>query len=460
MIGKSRIAFRVDVGGLNRTGSAVDVTAADDLIDSGAKLHFQFLGDLLAGIELLHRNDLLGHLVALSDQVGDHRHDARHISGIEFIGDKDAAVHDSIQDTGLDEVVNRLTQRRAAHAPKITQNLFIGDLRVRLETIDDDEVFEFLDRFHSRRDLAYCHIFSEIILLRFFHKHRYKAKKESTMSKITASDFAAMTVSYQQYSYDYTLNSLHQIGIENIDFWGGTPHYYRFDHSDDEARRFLKELKRKAQDLGMKYVVYTPETLAYPYSITDPNKKTVQRTIDYFRLCMDDALTLGTDSLFINTGTGLRDVPVDQSMATCIEAISKICEDAQSKGVTMLLEQLQPYESNICYNISAIRQIVDAVKSPALKLCIDLTAMDVAGENLNMYFDSFGKDMIGLIHFSDSHHEICGTGNLPLKEYIETLEKYDYDSYVDFEINDSIYWEDPHTPHLQSFEYVRQLLLM
>ena len=95
-----------------------------------------------------------------------------------------------------------------------------------------------------------------------------------------------------------------------------------------------------------------------------------------------------------------------------------------------------------------------------MKLCIDLTAMDVAGENLNMYFDSFGKDMIGLIHFSDSHHEICGTGNLPLKEYIETLEKYDYDSYVDFEINDSIYWEDPHTPHLQSFEYVRQLLLM
>ena len=92
------------------------------------------------------------------------------------------------------------------------------------------------------------------------------------MSKITASNFAAMTVSYQQYSYDYTLNSLHQIGIENIDFWGGTPHYYRFDHSDNEARRFLKELKRKAQDLGMKYVVYTPETLAYPYSITDPNK--------------------------------------------------------------------------------------------------------------------------------------------------------------------------------------------
>ncbi len=278
------------------------------------------------------------------------------------------------------------------------------------------------------------------------------------MSKITAHSFAAMTVSYQQYSYDYTLNSLAQIGIENIDFWGGTPHYYRFDHSDAQARRFLEKLRKKAEDRGMKYVVYTPETLAYPYSITDPDKKTVQRTIDYFRLSMDDALTLGTSNLFINTGTGLRDLPVCQSMATCIEAISRICADAENKGVTMLLEQLQPYESNICCNIGAIRQIVDAVKSPALKLCVDLTAMDVAQENLSMYFDTFGKDMIGLIHFSDSHHEICGTGKLPLKEYIMTLEEYGYDSYIDFEINDSIYWEDPHTPHLQSFEYMKKLL--
>ena len=75
-----------------------------------------------------------------------------------------------------------------------------------------------------------------------------------------------------------------------------------------------------------------------------------------------------------------------------------------------------------------------------------------------MYFETFGKEMIQLIHFSDSHHEVCGTGDLPLKEYIETLQKYDYDSYIDFEINDSIYWEDPHTPHLQSYQYVASFI--
>ena len=279
------------------------------------------------------------------------------------------------------------------------------------------------------------------------------------MSKITIDDFAIMTPSYQQYSLDYTLNSIKKIGIKNVDFWGGIPHFYRQDYSESEVETRLKEIRKQIKDLGMKVVIYTPETLAYPYTIADPNKKTVQRTIDYFSQCMDDALTLGTDRLFINTGTGLRDVDKAKSMEICVDSISKICQIAEKKGIKMMLEQLQPYESNICTDIKAIKHIVDSVKSPALKICVDLVAMDVAKENLEMYYDMFGEDMIQFIHFSDSHHEVCGTGNLPLREYLDTLEKHNYSSIVDLEINDSMYWEDPHTPHKQTVDYIKEKLL-
>lgn len=278
------------------------------------------------------------------------------------------------------------------------------------------------------------------------------------MRKITMNDFAAMTVSYQQYSFDYVLNSLQKIGIRNIDFWGGIPHFCHLDYSNKEAETFLKQLRQKAEDRGMRFVIYTPETLAYPFSIADPNTRTVERTIDFFRTSMDDALTLGTDRLFINTGTGLRDHPVEQSMEICINAIRKICDDAENKGITMMLEQLQPYESNICTDINAIKKIVDAVDSPNLKICVDLVAMDVAKENLEMYYDTFGEDKIGFIHFSDAHHEICGTGDLPLKEYIETLQKHDYDSIVDLEINDSIYWFDPHDAHKRTVDHLKTFI--
>ena len=278
------------------------------------------------------------------------------------------------------------------------------------------------------------------------------------MRKITLNDFAVMTPSYQQYSFDYVLDSIQKIGLHNIDFWGGIPHFYRFDYSENEAQAYLKELRRKAEDRGMRFVIYTPETLAYPYSIADPNKKTVQRTIDFFRMSMDDALTLGTDRLFINTGTGLRDLPVEESMDICIDAIAKICEDAEAKGITMMLEQLQPYESNLCYDIRGIKKIMDAVGSRNLKICVDLVAMDVAGEDLELYYKTFGEEKIGFIHFSDAHHEICGTGDLPLKDYIETLEKHDYSSIVDLEINDSIYWFDPHDAHKKTVDYLKTFI--
>ena len=267
-----------------------------------------------------------------------------------------------------------------------------------------------------------------------------------------------MTPSYQQYSFDYVLDSLQKIGIRNIDFWGGTPHFCHLDYSDPEAERFLKELRQKAEDRGMRFVIYTPETLAYPFSIADPNSRTVERTIDFFRTSMDDALTLGTNRLFINTGTGLRDYPVEKSMDICIKAIRKICDEAESKGVIMMLEQLQPYESNLCTDIKGIKKIIDSVDSPNLKICVDLVAMDVAREDLEMYYDTFGEEKIGFIHFSDSHHEICGTGNLPLKEYIETLEKHDYSSIVDLEINDSIYWFDPHDAHKRTIDYLKTFI--
>ncbi|MBQ1811461.1 MAG: hypothetical protein II009_02435, partial [Erysipelotrichaceae bacterium] len=110
------------------------------------------------------------------------------------------------------------------------------------------------------------------------------------MSKITLKNFAAMTVSYLQYSLDYTLDSLAEIGIRNIDLWGGTPHYYRYDRNEKERIEFLETLQRKAAQRGLNFVVYTPETLNYPYAIADPDPCTRKRTIDYFSECMDDAI--------------------------------------------------------------------------------------------------------------------------------------------------------------------------
>jgi len=43
-------------------------------------------------------------------------------------------------------------------------------------------------------------------------------------------------------------------------------------------------------------------------------------------------------------------------------------------------------------------------------------------------------------------------------EYLQVLEKYDYQGYLTLEINDSIYWDDPHRSIERTARYLRQVL--
>lgn len=282
------------------------------------------------------------------------------------------------------------------------------------------------------------------------------------MSNITMDQVAVMSVQYVHYTFDYYLDSMKRCNIRNIDLWGGAPHYCRLDYpTPSAAARKIRSIRKKVEDLGMKIVIYTPETLGYPYSISAPEQNIRNRTLGYFDMAMDDALEMGTHRLFINTGCSPLDIPREEGWKRAVESIRKICDMAEKRGITMLLEQLQPYESNLLVNLTQMNAMLKEVNSPALKTCVDLVAMEVAGESLEDYYKVLGDDAIQFIHYADgdpSGHYILGDGNLPLKDYIRILEKHNYTGIVDLEINDSIYWNDPHTSVRRSADYLREFL--
>ena len=282
------------------------------------------------------------------------------------------------------------------------------------------------------------------------------------MSRITMENIAVMSVQYVHYSFDYYLKSMQDCGLKNIDLWGGTPHYCRLDYpTAAAAEKKIAEMRRKIEDMGMKVVIYTPETLAYPFSFSDPEKEVRARTIDYFEMAMDDALCFGTSKVFINSGCGLLDLPREESWQRCRESIRKVCDIAEKKGIMLLQEQLQPYESNLLTTLPDMKRMLSEVNSPALKTCVDLVAMEVVEEKFEDYYSELGAGAIQHIHFADgnpSGHYILGDGNLPLKDYIRIMEAHDYTSFVDLEINDSIYWADPHASVKRSADYLRKFL--
>ena len=281
------------------------------------------------------------------------------------------------------------------------------------------------------------------------------------MSEITMQDVAVMSVQYVQYSFPYYLESMRQCGLRNVDLWGGAPHYCRLDYnSSREAGRKIAELRRQMEELGMQVVIYTPETLGYPFSYSTPDFALRSRTLDYMKYAMEDALAFGTNRVFLNTGCHSRDLDREEGFRRTADSYRVLCDTAEKLGVDLILEQLQPYESNLCTTLPDIARMLTLVDSPRLKCCVDLVAMEVAGEKLEDYFRTFG-DKIAWIHYSDSHHLILGDGEFgreKLEGYVRTLERHDYAGCLDLEINDSIYWEDPHTSIARTCAYLRTFL--
>ena len=276
------------------------------------------------------------------------------------------------------------------------------------------------------------------------------------MSKITMDNFAVMSVQYVHYSLEYYLDSMVKNGLRHVDLWGGIPHYCRLDYPfAEDAKQKIGSIRAMMEERGLDVSVYTPETLAYPYSFSHPEEEVRKRTVDYFSMAMDDALLFGTNKVFLNSGCGLLDLPREESFARLVDTYKKIAAIAEQKGIELVLEQLQPYESNLVLNLQDIKRVLDEVDSTAMYICVDVVAMAVAGEELKDYFEVLGRERIKLIHFADTCHYILGDGELPMKDYLKTLEEYDYDGIVDLEINDSIYWDDPHEFIRKSVEWLK-----
>jgi len=266
-------------------------------------------------------------------------------------------------------------------------------------------------------------------------------------------NIAVLSVQYVQYSFEYFLESMEQCGVKNIEFWGALPHYCRLDYSSrEEAHKVLNRIRDRIEEKGMKVIMYTPETLAYPYSFSHPNESVRNRTIKYFEDAFLDVISLGTNKVFINSGCGLRDMEREVSWKYTVDTIRKICIAAQKYDVDLVLEQLQPYESNLVCSLADVERMIGDVGCENLKVCLDVVAMKVSGDTVDDFFLALG-DRIVHIHLADSNHQILGEGSYPVKDYLNDIEKNKFQGNISLEINDSIYWMDPHDSIRKSMEY-------
>jgi protein FrlC len=274
-------------------------------------------------------------------------------------------------------------------------------------------------------------------------------------------NIAVMSVQYWHYSFEYFLDSMEKCNLHNIDLWGGAPHFC-FDNYKTRAKadKKISEIRKQIEDRGLRVITFTPEQLNYPINIAGREDAYRRKSLDYFMRNMEDSLAFGTNRLFVTSGWGLLDEPREGAWKRSVESLRFLSEKAHELGVTLIIEQLQPYESNLLTTCADMVRMVKEVDSDALQCCIDVVAMAVVKDELQSFFDQL-PGRIHHIHFADgnpSGHYVWGDGNLPMMDYIHTLEANNYNEYLTLEINDAIYWTNPHDSLERTVCYLRRFL--
>jgi protein FrlC len=278
------------------------------------------------------------------------------------------------------------------------------------------------------------------------------------MKRLKQSQFGVMSVQYQQYSLAYCLDSIVANGFRTLDFWGGAPHYCAIGMSPAERGRRVREIRSMLDDRGLRMSVFTAEQIClYPINIASSNPYVRGNSIGLVKGYIEDAKVFGAEHFFVQMGYGLFDEDAFETKKRSVEALCMLAEYAEQVGVRLCMEQLQQYECNICYNKAMLKELVDAVASPNLSICVDCVAAAAAGETPEDYYRAFG-DRIAHVHLADGDptgHKVPGDGSNPLSEYLRQFAEHGYAGSVTLEINNQMYFPDPDAAVRRAAEWMR-----
>lgn len=200
------------------------------------------------------------------------------------------------------------------------------------------------------------------------------------------------------------------------------------DINIDEVKRTLKRYNLPVPAIGTGQA-FGEEGLSFTDPDTEIRKKAVQRIKDQ----MDFSLEVGNAQIIIGL---IRGVVEDESYIAEAEKqfikCMQECADYNSE-VILTVEPINRYETNLYNDLLSMKEVIDKINRPNIKMLIDTFHMNIEEPNI---IDSIikVKDYISHVHVADSNRWAPGCGHIDFKEIINTLKDIGYEGAISAEI--------------------------
>jgi sugar phosphate isomerase/epimerase len=190
------------------------------------------------------------------------------------------------------------------------------------------------------------------------------------------------------------------------------------------------------------------------YMFTDPDASRRSTLRSIFRDFIDLAAGYGG---LVNIGRvrgRIGDDGKEKAEGRFIDLLADLCEYAQPKDVTLILEPVNRYEINFINSVEDGAALVKKVARPNFKLMPDVFHMNIEDVTIGGELAKHIED-IAYIHFADSNRRAPGWGHTDFADILRNLKRVGYQGWCSLEIFPI---PDPDSAARQAAEYLLPLI--
>lgn len=119
-------------------------------------------------------------------------------------------------------------------------------------------------------------------------------------------------------------------------------------------------------------------------------------------------------------------------VASSIEVMARVAEKAAANGITLGMEVVNRYESNMINTAAQAVEYCRRVGAPNVKVHLDVYHMNIEEADAVAAIHATG-DYLGYFHTGESHRGYMGTGSIDLKSIFQALARIGYTGPITYE---------------------------
>jgi protein FrlC len=249
--------------------------------------------------------------------------------------------------------------------------------------------------------------------------------------------FSIASSVFVNYAIEDAVRLIASAGYQGVDIWGGRPHAYRQDLT---ARR-LKSLSALLEDLGLSVPSFMPAFFRYPHSLSNPNPVIRENSLDYMRMCIENAGALNAGSILIVPGRSLNGQSHKEAWHHLVESTRTVCELARPYGLVPTIEPVNRWVSDLVNTAADADRLIQEAGCENLGITLDTGHVHLSPEAFSEAVAIAGERLYQ-IHVNDNdgtsqQNLVLGEGTFDFANFKKILKDIHFQGFLTNELG----WE-------------------